>query len=288
MGGEHDAVRRRTDLVPGPPDPLQRARHRRRRPHLHHEVDRAHVDAELERAGGDHRRQRPGLELGLDAGPLLAAHRAVVGAREDGAAAVRADSRRRTGRARRPRRSVARSARPAPGRSRRDLVDPRGEPLSAAPRVGEHDRRAVRGDQVDHALLDVGPDRRPRRWPGRPRRTGRGRRREPVPGQVGEVRDRARRRRRELLARRRLHDLTAGRRRTAAGHRRGTPRRSRPGARSPTARPAVRVRSRSSSASRRSSESASARRAWCRRARGSRRRSPSRRPPARPAPPRSA
>ena len=57
-----------------------------------------------------------------------------------------------------------------------DLVHPRGEPLRAAPGVGEHERGPVLGDQVDDALLDVRPDRRPgqRRRPRR--RTGRGRR----------------------------------------------------------------------------------------------------------------
>ena len=40
-----------------------------------------------------------------------------------------------------------------------DLVQPGGQPLGEPPRVGEHDGRAVRLDQVDHPLLDVRPDR---------------------------------------------------------------------------------------------------------------------------------
>ena len=47
---------RLADLVAGPPDPLQPARHRSGRLDQHHEIDRAHVDAELEAAGGDDRR----------------------------------------------------------------------------------------------------------------------------------------------------------------------------------------------------------------------------------------
>ena len=43
------------------------------------------------------------------------------------------------------------------------LVEPGGEPLGQAAGVGEHDRRAVCLDQVEHPLLDVRPDRR-RRW----------------------------------------------------------------------------------------------------------------------------
>ena len=67
------------DLVPGPPDALQPAGHRRRRLDLDHQVDGAHVDAQLQAGGGDQGRQPPGLERLLDLGPLLLGHRAVVG-----------------------------------------------------------------------------------------------------------------------------------------------------------------------------------------------------------------
>ncbi len=40
-----------------------------------------------------------------------------------------------------------------------DLVEPRGQPLGEPAGVGEDDRGAVLLDQVDHALLDVRPDR---------------------------------------------------------------------------------------------------------------------------------
>ena len=77
---EHHAAADRADLVAGPADPLQPGRDRRRRLDLHDQVDRAHVDAELERGGRDHGRQPAGLQLLLDQGPLLPGHRAVVGA----------------------------------------------------------------------------------------------------------------------------------------------------------------------------------------------------------------
>ena len=47
--GEDDAVGWRANLVAGATDALQSARDRGRRFNLDHEVDRAHVDAELER-----------------------------------------------------------------------------------------------------------------------------------------------------------------------------------------------------------------------------------------------
>ena len=50
-----DALADRARLVAGAPDALQAARDRRRRLDLHDEIDGAHVDAELERRGGDQR-----------------------------------------------------------------------------------------------------------------------------------------------------------------------------------------------------------------------------------------
>ncbi len=69
---EDAALARVADVVPGAADALQPARHRLGRLDLEHEVDRAHVDAELETAGRDQARQRPGLELLLDERALLA------------------------------------------------------------------------------------------------------------------------------------------------------------------------------------------------------------------------
>jgi hypothetical protein len=91
-----------------------------------HEVDGAHVDAELERGGGDEARQLAGLEQLLDDEPLLARQRAVVGAR-DGLLG--------------------------------ELVQAQREPLRRAAVVDEDDRRAVRA----HLLEQLGVDRRPDR-----------------------------------------------------------------------------------------------------------------------------
>ena len=79
---EHDALAHRADLVARAADALQPARDARRRLDLDHEVDRAHVDAELEAARRDDRGEPPGLEVVLDERALLLAHRAVVGAGE--------------------------------------------------------------------------------------------------------------------------------------------------------------------------------------------------------------
>ena len=54
-------------------------RDRLRRLDLDHEVDRAHVDPELERGGGDQAGELPGLEQLLDHEALLVGERAVVG-----------------------------------------------------------------------------------------------------------------------------------------------------------------------------------------------------------------
>ena len=66
------------ELMAGATDALQPARDRLRRLDLDHEVDRAHVDAELERRGRDQTRDASGLQLFLDDQPLLARERAVV------------------------------------------------------------------------------------------------------------------------------------------------------------------------------------------------------------------
>ena len=62
----------------GAPDPLHAARDGRRRLDLDHQIDRAHVDAELERARGDKGGQSARLQVVLDAETLLASDRAVV------------------------------------------------------------------------------------------------------------------------------------------------------------------------------------------------------------------
>ena len=70
------------DAVAGAPDALQPAGDGLGRLDLQDEVDGAHVDAELERAGGDEAGQLAGLEQLLDLGALLARERAVVRARD--------------------------------------------------------------------------------------------------------------------------------------------------------------------------------------------------------------
>ena len=110
------AAARLAHLVAGAADALQAARDRARRLHLDHQVDGAHVDAELERGRGDDRPQPAGLQRVLDLGPLLARERAVVRADEV-----------------------------LPG----ELVEAGGEALGHAARVHEHDRRAVRADQLE-------------------------------------------------------------------------------------------------------------------------------------------
>ena len=70
------------DAVTGASDALQAARDGLGRLDLQHEVDGAHVDAQLERAGGHQAGQLAGLEQLLDLGALLARERAVVRARD--------------------------------------------------------------------------------------------------------------------------------------------------------------------------------------------------------------
>ena len=113
---EDHALRRRADLVAGPPDALEPARDRRRALDLDDEVDRAHVDPELEAARRDDRRHAAGLELLLDRDALLAGDRSVVGADELLAG---------------------------------EVVEALGEPLREAAAVREDDRAAVLADQLE-------------------------------------------------------------------------------------------------------------------------------------------
>src|SRR5699024_5143046 len=80
LEGMDDPVRDGADVVAGPPDPLEQAGDGEGRLDLHHEIHRAHVDAQLERGGRDHAAQLPGLEQLLGLHPGLPGHRAVMGA----------------------------------------------------------------------------------------------------------------------------------------------------------------------------------------------------------------
>ena len=123
--GEDPALAALADAVPGAADPLQPAADRLRRLDLDHEVDRAHVDAELERRGRDEARQLAGLQQLLDDRALLARERAVMGARDLADGLVGVELRGRV----------------------RELVEPQRQPLGAAPAVDEHDRRRVLLDE---------------------------------------------------------------------------------------------------------------------------------------------
>ena len=115
-----------SELVAGAADPLQPARDRLRRLDLDDEVDRAHVDPELERRGGDEAGDPARLQVVLDEDALLAGEAAVVGARDLALG---------------------------------ELVQPQREPLGQAAVVDEDDRRAVRLDEREQLRVHRGPDR---------------------------------------------------------------------------------------------------------------------------------
>ena len=210
---EHHAAADGTDLVPRAADALQTAGDARRRLDLDHEVDRAHVDAELEGRRGHHGGQPAGLQVVLDQRPLLLGDRAVVGASQHGGRTLRRPGLRHHlgGRARRAVGGLV-----AVGLERRQpggpgLVQPCREPLGQPAGVGEDEGRPGRlpldgGDEVDHALLDVRPDRlRGRRSRGVARQVGGA-----VVGggglpELGHVLDRDHHGQVPLLLRRRLH-----------------------------------------------------------------------------------
>ena len=117
------------DLVAGAADALDAPGHAARALDLDDQVDGAHVDAELQAAGGHQAGQAPGLELLLDQQALLAGQAAVVGA---GHLLLG------------------------------QLVEAQGEALGQAAVVDEDDRRAV----GPHQLEDLRVHRRPDRAPG--------------------------------------------------------------------------------------------------------------------------
>ncbi len=133
--GEDDPARHGLHLVARPADPLHPARDRGRRLDLDHEVDGAHVDAELERRGGDEGGEAAGLERVLDQEALLAGDRAVVGAGD---------------------------------LLPRQLVEGGGQALGEAAAVHEEDRRAVGAHELEKARVDRRPDRATLEDAGRP------------------------------------------------------------------------------------------------------------------------
>ena len=134
---EDPPLGRRTELVARPADPLQAAGHGLRALDLDDEVDRAHVDPELEAGRRDEARDPARLEVLLDEHPLLSCKRAVVRA---------CDLPMLVGYA-------------AFGVRLCELVDPQCEPLGEPAVVDEHDRRAVRAHQLEQRRVDRGPDR---------------------------------------------------------------------------------------------------------------------------------
>ena len=131
----------RVHLMARAADALQAAGDGGRRLDLDHQVDGAHVDAELERRRGDQRAELSCLEQLLDLEPLLARNRPVVRAHE---------------------------------RFAGQLVERAGQTLGEPAAVDEEQRRAMRPNQFEQPRVNAGPDRRaPRPCGARPAR-GRG------------------------------------------------------------------------------------------------------------------
>ena len=139
--GEDPALGGVADGVAGAADALQAPRHRLRRLDLQDEVDRAHVDAELQRGRRDEARQLARLQQLLHDRALLARQRAVVGAGDL------------------PERLLVGTVRIG------QLVQAQGEALGHAAVVHEDDRRAVPEDVVEYLRVDRGPDRAARGLP---------------------------------------------------------------------------------------------------------------------------
>ena len=114
------------DAVAGAADALQAAGDRRRRLDLNHQVDRAHVDAELERRGRDQRAQLAALEQIFDLGALRARQRAVMRAHQ---------------------------------RLAGELVERARQALGEPAAVDEQQRRSMRANQLDQPRMNRAPDR---------------------------------------------------------------------------------------------------------------------------------
>ena len=123
---EDATLRDGAELVSGSADALQAARDRLRALDLDHEVDRTHVDPELEARGGDEAGDLPRLQELLDLDPLLAGERAMMRSRD---------------------------------LFLRELVQPEREPLGEPAVVDEDDRRAMRAHELEQGRIDRRPDR---------------------------------------------------------------------------------------------------------------------------------
>lgn len=80
MLGKQHPPRNLADLMTGPANALQPAGHRWWCLYLDHQIDRAHVDAQLQAGRRHHRFELPAFEVLFDNGALLLADRAMVGA----------------------------------------------------------------------------------------------------------------------------------------------------------------------------------------------------------------
>src|SRR6185503_19427100 len=128
LGHDH-AFARRVDLMAGASDALHAARDRRWRLDLDDQIDRTHVDPELERRRRDERAQPARLEIVLDPQALLARDRAVM--RVDQLLA-------------------------------RELVHRVRDAFREAPAVDEDEGRAMLADELEQTRVDRRPDARPR------------------------------------------------------------------------------------------------------------------------------
>ncbi len=154
LGQEH-AARHAADAVARAADALQARGDARRRLDLDDEVDRAHVDAQLERGRRDDGAELAALEPLLDGGALLARERAMVG--QDDVLGLRT------------------------GPSALDVVERGGEALGEAAAVHEDEGRAVRANELRDARVHARPH---------PRSLLRARRLRAGARRVGEGRDR--------------------------------------------------------------------------------------------------
>ena len=144
--GEEPPAARLAHLVAGPPDALEPPAHRAGRLDLDDEIDRAHVDAQLERAGGHEALQVAALQAVLDLEAALPAQRPVVG--QDELVAV-GD--------RRPPCGLRGPVLAVDGQ----LVEPGGEALGQPPAVDEHDGGPVLLDELEQAGVHGRPDASP-------------------------------------------------------------------------------------------------------------------------------
>ncbi len=125
---EDDGRTDAADMMAGAADALHAARHRRRRFDLHHQIDRAHIDAQFERGGGDDAAQRSQFQALFDLLALRRGHAAVMRADQHFAG---------------------------------KFIDRAGDALRQAAAVDEDQRGGVRPHQFQQLGMNRAPDGRP-------------------------------------------------------------------------------------------------------------------------------